>query len=129
MSELSFLIQLLLNDDVPVKVKLLLADRIKEVETNLVTPPAFVPDPIGGGTYYPSRSPNNPNRQAPSTQAALERHGLIPDAAPVPVEQIAQTPAAAAALAQRSAIIAGARSGKPQDGATSPHKFRGQLRD
>lgn len=125
MSELSFLIQLLLNDDVPVKVKLLLADRIKEVEANLTVRPV-APQPAARPA---------PQMQAASTLAALERHGMIDmavgsaGALPVPIEQIAQTPAAAAALAQRNAIMQGAASGKPQAGATSPHKFRGQLRD
>lgn len=112
MTELSFLIELLLNHDLPKETKALIASRIKEVEQNLTVkpvPPAFVPSPIGGGTYYSSGSPNNPNAvsQAPSTLALMAKHGdLPPQAVPPPPPPPADAAAMAQAAAKRTAQLA-----------------------
>ena len=72
--------------------------------------------------------------QSPSTQRILDQMAaegsVVPEAAPAyqrePVsmpDQIAQTPAAAAALAARNEAIRIAVSGKEEKGRTSPRKF------
>lgn len=118
-SELSFLIELLLKHKLPVATRDLIAARIKDVEQGLsavrhISSPVVKPLPIGMV------------QQAASTQAILDRN---PDLAipvvsnVVPVEQVAQTPAAAAAMAARAAMINQAMSGKPKEGEKSPRKF------
>lgn len=110
MTELSFLIDLLLNHDLPKATKDLLAQRIKEVESNLVAPRQVAP--MQSGRQIPALA------QAPSTLAAMAKHGdltYIPDSqepAPiVPIEQVAQTPAAMAAISNRNEMISKAISG------------------
>lgn len=82
MTELSFLIELLLNHELKKETKDLIASRIKEVESNLVIAPRgsnqwmAQPAQIVGAIV-----------QAPSTMAAIARHeGLAPNivAAPNP---------------------------------------------
>ncbi len=84
MSELSFLIELLLNHDLKKETKDLIASRIKEVEVSLVARPAsqFV-QTTGQLQVYQS--------QAPSTIAAMARHADIPLS-----QAIAQAPVVAA---------------------------------
>lgn len=113
-SELSFLIELLLKHKLPPATKSLIAARIAEVEERYGS--NQVQAPVSG--------PKSPAvaMQSPSMQAIMARNpDLIPAA--VPVEAIAQTPAAAAALASRQQAIAQAMSGKPEKGQTSPRKF------
>lgn len=132
MTELSFLIELLLNHDLPKATKDLIASRIKEVEqkisapithiatTGFITPTTdqlqikMVP-----GTY-----------QAPSTLAAMARHNgttvslpIVPEPPPVPVETIAQTPATAAAMNSRNQAISDAISGKIDKTSGKPRKW------
>jgi len=110
MTELSFLIELLLNHDLPKATKDLLASRIKEVEGNLV---AKQPQPLPA--YIP---PAHLQNQAPSTMAAMAKHAdpsiVVPTPiVPVePVAHIAQTPATAAALNARADLINAAIAGK-----------------
>lgn len=82
MTELSFLIDLLMNHKLPRVTKELIATRIKEVETMMVSKPTY------------TVAPGNPLRlnTAPMEQA---------------VGQIAQTPATQAALAARQKIMEG----------------------
>ena len=70
--------------------------------------------------------------QAASTLAVLARNPdlVAPQAAHIPIEQIAQTPAAAAALAQRAEMINSAingqiiaKGGKPAEQRRSARKF------
>lgn len=98
MTELSFLIELLLNHKLPKATKDLIAERVKEVEGNRTAPPRPIIPPITGGVP-----------QAASTIAAFAREGLPLE--PAPVTQIAQTPAAAAALVSRESAIADAMKG------------------
>lgn len=93
MTELSFLIELLLNHELKKETKDLIAGRIKEVEANLI-PMHLRPSmplitgslPISNGGWGHSPSP-----QAASTVAAMARHGgapntpVIPDSPPEPV--------------------------------------------
>lgn len=103
MTELSFLIKLLLNDLLPKELKQEIADRIKEVESNLVSKPQQLP------SYIPTQAAMS---QAPSTLAAMVRHGDLSSVVPPPDMPVAQTPAAAAALSQRAALISAAEQGK-----------------
>lgn len=101
-SELSFLIDLLMNHKLSRATKELIAERIKEVEANLNKPfTAKVTGslPISNGGW---------GTQAPSTLANLEKMGgLPPIESEAPVEQIAQTPAAAQALQRRAEAMQG----------------------
>lgn len=95
MSELSFLIELLLNHDLPKETKALIAERIKEVETNITTKPV-------------AQSPRL--QQSASTIAAMARQDISPIAPAVePVinpaidEDMRQRSMAAALKARRNA--------------------------
>lgn len=132
MTELSFLISLLLNDDVTKPVKLLIADRIKEVEAR--PGPVWVNPQALHNIYTPVSSKS---AQSPSTQRILDE--MAAEGQPVAMierpampgevssnEQntiIASTPAAAQALAARQQAIANATSGRSEKGRTSPRKF------
>lgn len=131
MSELSFLIELLLNHDLPKASKDLIASRIKEVEINLTANTSLKYPPPINVTYV---TPDKKTAQAPSTLAIMAKHGDLPEMAPAfipPVEQvaqIAQTPAAAVALNARNEAISKAAAskplaGKPDSGRTSPRKW------
>ena len=110
MTELSFLIDLLLNHKLSKPVRDIIADRIKEVETR----------------YTPQQQQRNasreifPSAQAASTLAILAKHQNLPppqlpqasDQPPLPVEQIAQTPEAVKALTDRAQAINDAVNGR-----------------
>lgn len=129
MSELSFLIDLLLEHKLHKTTKDAIKDRIKEIQN---------PGPV---TYaqMPAIRPAKAS-QSPSTQRILDEMAaegacistnlnqniVATDpnpSGPVQIVQIAQTPAAAAALAARSEAIRIATSGKEERGRTSPRKF------
>lgn len=103
MTELSFLIELLLNHDLPKVTKDLVADRIRTVEQNFVTPPSRPID-------IPLHFNQTGIPQASSTLANMMKHGDTSTAV-VPVEQIAQTPAAAAGMINRQAQMNAALAG------------------
>jgi hypothetical protein len=128
MTELSFLLDLLLNHKLPKPTREAVTARIKHVEAGLTASPqgrvnahlaavaAVVPPHLVG--------------QSPSTVAAMLRHesnGAAPPIAVAPIVDtppaVAVTPAAAAALAERQNTIAAAISGKAEKGRTSPRKF------
>jgi hypothetical protein len=99
-SELSFLVELLLNHKLPKATKDAIAARIKEVEcrTSSYSPRSVSSSPLSS---LPAPSlPAHIANQPASTQAAMMRHGdiaaLPPPApeAPPPVEVIAHTPTA-----------------------------------
>ena len=114
-TELSFLLELLLNHKLPKLTKDLVSERIKEVEQRLSNA-----SPV---THVTQRSVSVPY-QAPSTVALMEKHGIeIPQPAPVPIEQVAQNPATAQALASRQQAIAQALSGNFPKGQERPRKF------
>jgi hypothetical protein len=98
MTELQWLIQMLTKQKLSSSLKDLFIERIGEVEANLV-PKAHV------------RMPS----QTSSTQRLIEEQAYP--------SEIAQTPAAAAALEARQTAIKIASSGKPEPGRTSPRKF------
>lgn len=93
-TELSFLIDLLLNQKLPHALREIVANRVKEVELTLNdirlgVHQVGIPR-IGVGT---SELPPGPGIQ------------IIPGPPPVPLEQIAKTPEAAAALNDRARLI------------------------
>ncbi len=123
MTELSFLIELLLNHDLPKATKDLIASRIKEVEQNLTTRI----QPLATRQIQPV-APQL--QQSPSTLAAMARHGdmpalvLPPEMPPVePVAVIAQTPQTAAAMNHRNQTIADAVNGKVDKSTGRPRKW------
>lgn len=148
MTELSFLLELLLNHKLPQATKKAVTERVKEVEQGLSTTHMHVQDTSGFTTAQISAQrtlqaiPPHLVGQAPSTIAAMMRNGFTPEGQPAvvtntvefrgvqvqppepqPVAVIAQTPAAAAAIADRQNAISQAISGKPEKGRTSPRKF------
>lgn len=120
MTELSFLIDLLLNHRLQKGTKEVIQQRIKDVEAGMAMP-MQVPRAVA----MPAHLSPAIAMQSPSTQALMAKHAAMgePPPAPVKVEQIAQTPAAQAALASRQQAIAIGLSGKPAKGETSPRKF------
>lgn len=115
-TELSFLINLLLNDDVPKDIRLFIKERIKLVEEE-VNQKSFRSSFPGG---------------SPRLQATPMRVGELPISVevngPETVPQVSVvSPQATAALAERNATIAQAISGKPMPGETGPRKLRGRL--
>jgi hypothetical protein len=116
-SELSFLIELLLKHKLPPATKDLIAGRIKDVEQSLCAPRSLPANPVRLAAPVGAQ-------QAASTQAILDRNpDLLQPPALVTPAVIAQTPAAAAAIADRQAAITQSMSGKPEKGRTSPRKF------
>ena len=109
MNELSFLIELLMNHKLPRATKELVAERIKAFDSSTMRMPQV---PQHQSTFLA--------QQAPSTQEALVKHGLVPEA---PVEVIAQTPATAAAMASRQQAIAESIAGKIDKTTGRPKKF------
>jgi len=108
MTELSFLLDLLLNEKLSVEVKTKITERIRDIESRMSVSPNFKPNIVANSV------------QAPSTQKILDEMAMNP----VPVEpQQPSSVAAAQALASRQAAIMIAASGKPEPGRTSPRKF------
>lgn len=129
MTELSFLVDLLLNHKLPKATRDAVAARIKEVEERYASAPVQV------ALSAPRPLPPHIAKQAPSTIAAMIRHGEIPiaDAGNTitvsttaelpPVAIVAQTPAAVAAMNSRSQAIAESMAGKVDKNTGRPRKF------
>ncbi len=141
MTELSFLLELLLNHKLPKVTKEAVTARVKLVEAQLHTSgPGRLASPPAAGSPAGFIPPHLVGQSA-STIAAMMRHeaagmpavamsaGSVETVSPIavapvsPVAVVAQTPATAAALADRQAAISSAVSGKPEKGRTSPRKF------
>jgi len=139
-SELSFLLDLLLNHKHSKPIRDIISSRIKEVEVSMKMHQHHPLPPPTSATQRPlemiKHQVRDINAQSPSTLAILAKNpDLIPEgevisATPaqpppplVPVEQIAQTPAATQALLHRQQSIQQARSGQPAPGEKSPRKF------
>lgn len=115
MTEIQWLVDIMLNNKLSEPVKQKFIARIGEVEAKL-TPakPSVYQGPI-----HPTAQ-----SQSPSTQAALARQqaeGIDPFAGST--SPVAQTMVAAQALNARQQAIAIAASGAPEKGRTSPRKF------
>lgn len=124
MSELSFLLELLLNHKLPKPTKEAITTRIKEVEGR-------ISQPVQTSGFMTTSNQARPPKtaQSPSTQRILDEMaaegvpiGAVTQQQDIPA-QIAQTPAAAMALASRAEAIRIAVSGKEEKGRTSPRKF------
>lgn len=128
MSELSFLLDLLLNEKLSKPVKEKITQRVKDVETLMTVQPTVRftgPVPVVAPL---TNLPPHIAGQSPSTIAKFMEHqaaGLPPvtEAAPTAPAVVAATPQALAAVAKRDQAIATALSGKPEAGRTSPRKF------
>jgi len=144
-TELSFLIELLLNHKLPKATQLVIRDRIKEVETQPPVSHTLRVAPANGPPQaVPAHMQANPivASQSPSMQAIMARNtdlipgspanapqelsaGVIPAApptAPAPVAVIAQTPQAAIAMQERNKAIMDGING-PKKGQVSPRKW------
>lgn len=131
MTELTFLLELLLKHKLPLSTKAFVADRIKEVEGNLnARAPIHIaaPQPFVGQV-----KPAAVAMQAPSMQRLMEKYpDLVPGEAPkpepiepnpTPVAVVAQTPQTAAAMQSRAEAIAASMSGKVDKVTGRPRKF------
>lgn len=105
MTELSFLIELLLNHELPKPTKDALAERIKEVEQTLIARPMIQQQVISA----PPNPVTNKFAQSPSTLALMAKHGELPPAVDPnnlpPVVAVAQNAVTIAALQERQAKI------------------------
>jgi hypothetical protein len=118
MTELSFLIDLLMEHKLPRVTKLAIAERIKLVESIRQS-------------SSPAPRPTSPAvAQAPSTMALLAKHGALPPTMPIdapppeePVTVVAQTPETAAAMISRQTAIAESIAGKVDKVTGRPRKW------
>lgn len=113
-TDISFLLELMLETKNMAEVRKKCKDRIREIEEAQQTRQQGIATGGGRGTPAPPHL-----AQAPSTLAALERQTGVG----VPQVPIATTPLAQAALASRAATIAQATSGIEEKGRASPRKF------
>lgn len=110
-SELTFLMELFLEDELSKTLKLKIVDRIREIEQRAFNAQSTRPDLMVNQTAHTQPGLAN---QAPSTQRLLAQHpDLIP---PAPV-----TPAASEALRKRQESLM--MAGREEKGRTSPRKF------
>jgi peptidoglycan hydrolase CwlO-like protein len=146
-TELSFLIDLLLNHKLAKATKDAIAERIKEVETAMgsLSPMQVMLSPPKPQAVVPSNLPAEIAKQAPSMQAIMLRHAdlaqtqraaiepalheaqlrnaNIQASEPQPVAVVAQTAATAAAMASRNQAIAESLAGKIDKTTGRPRKF------
>lgn len=123
MTELSFLLELLLNHKLPKVTREAVTLRIKEVEAMLSAKNTGVSINPPAAANIPMPSHLSIATQAPSTLAAMARNGFQEVPKTIPIEQIAQTPAAAAALASRQQAIQDSRAEKIDRTTGRPRKF------
>jgi hypothetical protein len=129
-SELSFLLDLLLNEKLSKSVKEKLTARVKEIETTVAAQPINTVNFRGVQNVPPERVINGAV-QSPSTIAAMQRQAQMEAMGPGDAQEVSQhqegqliaSPGAAAAIASRNQALAEAMSGKPAPGRTSPKKF------
>lgn len=131
MTELSFLLDLLLNEKLSKQVKTKLTERIKLIECTQVVVPRGAQIQSGAAMQMlaaPSMVPGVPTHLAPqsaSTLANLSKvdGGAVPTQTPI----VASVAAANAMLDRQAAINASVngdfKSSKPAGGRTSPRKF------
>jgi hypothetical protein len=116
-TELSFLLELLLETPDLEAQKEKLIKRIRVVEALLIARPVVMRGQLRPGEILIPGPPINP--QAPSTLEAMARHAeQVNQPLPTP---IVTSPAAAAALQRRQELIQ--QGQKPEPGRTGPRKF------
>lgn len=119
MTELSFLIDLLLNEKLSKSVKDKISVRVKEVEETIHVAP-----PVRAQQSLPPPRVINGAVQSPSTVAAMERQA---DGYAPPINVVVASPAAAQAMMNRNAALNEAinstHNSKPPAGRTSPKKW------
>jgi len=128
MTELSFLLTLLLEHKLPKSTKEVLLTRIKEIEAAMSTKAIYIPATSNIPIQRQPKTAQSPSTQRILDEMANEGHVLSPEPqwiheAPEIPAVIAQTPAAVAALNARNQAIAIAISGKEEKGRQSPRKF------
>lgn len=125
MSELSFLLDLLLNHKLSKSVKDLIANRIREIEsrTTALSPARIVSVPASLAGQSPSTIANMMKHSTGESVPLPTIADTMPVETPQPPGIVAGTPATAAALESRNKAIAQALSGRPEPGRTSPRKF------
>lgn len=142
-TELSFLLDILLNHKLTKTTKDAISQRIKDVECAITAPrpPHQQTFYVGSSSSQAPPTVQHGALQSASTAALLQKHSdligttainiapkdpsVLPSNPPAQVElaNIAQTPAAAQALAERQAKINAAMSGSPEKGRASPRKM------
>lgn len=127
MSELDFLLELILNHKLTKATKDLIQGRIRDIQLPFTTKP--IPTRVQEQPIHTTK-----HSQSPSTLAILARNPdlipegeevsiPIPSTPPEPVKVIAQTRATAEAMQGRNSAISQALSGKPEQGRTTPRKW------
>ncbi len=116
MTELSFLIELLLNHDLKKETKDAVAARIREVESCLSQPRNLslpINNHFSDMVNAVVSSTGNIVKQAPSTLALMAKHGDIPPTyIPPPIESPPPPVLTEAQIAQRQAML-GRQKNKP----------------
>lgn len=134
MTELSFLLDLLLNEKLSKSVKEKITARVKEIEVLVASSPTYIRNFQAQQMHsMPPGQIVNGAPQSPSTIAAMQRQAVLQPTSPdtSQIDQsvppvIVASPAAAQAIANRNqAINEGINSvhGKGVPGRTSPRKF------
>lgn len=121
--EISFLMDLFLDEEVPAPIKKKLANRMREVEKYLITPHSGYlkttsHQPTTTGHIITNNGSPIISTQSPSMQRIMEHNQDLIPKPPIPT-----TKEAAEALNQRQKIMLGAANEKPEPGRTSPRKF------
>lgn len=112
-SELSFLLDLVLDEELPKPLKTKLVARIRDVEKNC----GFSPPPTSTKAPKNQIQPDIVAKQSPSMQRIMEANPDLVPKMPQPV-----TAAAANALASRAALLATVGKEKPEPGRSGPRK-------
>lgn len=120
MTELSFLLELLMEHRLEKRTKIMLKNRIAEIQVQVTQNPY---------PHIQNRAiPINGSNQAPSMAQKIAdfeaERGIVPPHAIVPQgTQQGMSPGGAQALLDRQKLINQAVSGKEEQGRTSPRKF------
>ena len=131
-TELTFLMELFLEDEMPKEFKQKIKERIKEVEVSLTTIPMGGQHAILSAQHQTAAfnrginemAQNYAANQAPSMQRIMEANpDLVVPRGPVVQAPQPVTPAAAQALAARAKLIHNSLNEKPEEGRKSPRKF------
>lgn len=115
MTELSFLLELLLNHKLPKMTQMVIKDRIAEIQLKSIA--GIITEIEQPKIDYPARTPN-------ITTKELNARPVTTVSAP---EQIAHTPAAQEALNNRQAMINAALNRKVMPGSDHAPKSHGKL--